>query len=108
MTELTVPARQTPLTKHAPFQPPFHPNVLEPESEYPGIWDWTPRADAVWQAAEARNAPLKARRPLGGSEGIPETQPDTNDLLNVALTVIAGLSLGVVVTTILRVILPRN
>ena len=108
MSELNVPARHTPLTKHAPFRPPFHPNAPEPESLYPGVWDWTPRADAVWQAAEARNAPLKARRPLGGSEGIPDTQPDTNDLLNITLTVIAGLSLGVVITTALRVILPPN
>ena len=108
MSDIHVPARHTPLTKHAPFRPPLHPNALEPESDHPGVWDWTPRADVIWQAAEARNAPLHTRRPSGGPEGVPETQPDKNDLLNVALSVIAGLSIGVVVTTSLRLFLPRN
>ncbi len=108
MSEHNVPARHIPLTRHAPFQPPFHPNALEPESDHPGIWDWTPRESAIWRAAQARNAPLQARRPSGGREDVPETQPDTNDLLNMALTVIAGLSIGVVVTTMLRLILPRD
>lgn len=108
MSELNVPARHTPLTRHAPFLPPFHPNALEPESEHPGVWDWTPRGDTIWQAAEARNLQIQAKRHSGGPEGIPETQPGTNDLLDVALTVIAGLSLGVVVTTVLRLILPRG
>ncbi len=100
MSELHVPARHTPLTKQAPF----HPNILEPDSEYPGVWDWTPRENAVWHPP----APLHAKRPSRGPEGVPEIQPETNDLLNMALTVIAGLSLGVVVTTVLRLILPRN
>lgn len=108
MSELHVPARHTPLTRHAPFRPPFHPNALEPESDHPGVWDWTPRDDAIWQAAKAGRAPLKARRPSGEPEGTPETRPDSNELLNATLTVIAGLSLGLVVTTVLRVILPRH
>lgn len=98
MSDLHVPARHFPPTRHSPFPPPLHPDAPEPESEYPGVWDWTPRNET----------PFRARRPSGGREGVPETPPDTNDLLNVALTVIAGLSLGVAVTTILRVILPRD
>jgi hypothetical protein len=98
MSDLHVPARHSPLTRDTPFRPPLHPNAPEPESEYPGIWDWTPRNET----------PLQVRRPSGGPEGVPETQPHTNDLLNVALTVIAGLSLGIVVTTALRLILPND
>jgi len=108
MSGYSAPASTTPLTPHPPFRPPFRPNALEPESEHPGVWDWTPRENAIWQAAQERNAPLQAKRPLGGSEGVPETQPDTDDLLNVALTVITGLSLVVVVTGLLRLILPKD
>jgi len=101
MSELHVPPR------HIPIRPPFHPDAIEPESEQPSVWDWTPRQDIKWQAAEARNAPLEAKRPLGGSEGIPETQPDTDDLLNVALTVIVGIGLAVVVSSLVRRKAPR-
>lgn len=100
MSELYVPARHTPLTKHMPF----HPDIPESESEYPGIWDWRRREKTIWQTP----APLHTKRPSRGPEGVPETQPETNDLLNVALTVIAGLSIGVVVATVLRLILPRD
>lgn len=102
MSDLYVPARHVPLMKHAPFLPPYHPNAPEPESDHQGVWDWTPRQDNVWQTAEARNVPLKAKRPLGGSEGIPETRPDTDDILNVALTLIVGISLAVIASGILK------
>ena len=79
------------------YFPPVNLNVPEPESRYPGIWEWV----------EAE-APLQAKRPLGGSEGVPETQPDTDDLLNIAMTVIAGIGLTVAVTTALRIIFKRD
>lgn len=87
MSDLSMPAATRPS-----IRPPFH----------PGVWDWTPRG--VHQPA----APLQAKRPLGGSEGVPETQPDTEDLFNIALTVIAGIGITVALTTLVRAILPKR
>ncbi|MDV6332297.1 hypothetical protein [Asticcacaulis sp. 201] len=96
MPELSLPTATRTVSR-----PPFHPNALEPESHYPGVWDWTPRdAPAI--------LPLQAKRPLGGSEGVPDTQPDTDDLLNIALTVIAGIGITVAITSLVRSILPRR
>ncbi|ESQ84884.1 hypothetical protein AEAC466_07450 [Asticcacaulis sp. AC466] len=100
MPELSLPTATRPLSR-----PPFPPNALEPESQYPGVWDWTPR-DAP--AMGTVNLPLQAKRPLGGSEGVPDTQPDTDDLLNIALTVIAGIGITVAITSLVRSILPRR
>lgn len=83
------------------YFPSLTSNMPEPESQTPGVWDWM--EDDTWPAN-----PLQARRPLGGSEGVPETQPDTDDLLNIAMTVIAGIGLTVALTTALRIIFKRD
>ena len=95
MSELSMSATQPPA-----YFPPI--NAPEPESSQNlGVWDWMD--NETWPAG-----PLQAKRPLGGSEGVPETQPDTDDLLNIAMTVIAGIGLTVAVTTALRIIFRRD
>lgn len=91
MSATQPPAYFPSLTSHMP----------EPESQNPGVWDWMD--NETWPAN-----PLQAKRPLGGSEGVPETQPDTDDLLNIAMTVIAGIGLTVALTTALRIIFKRD
>lgn len=98
MSELSMSATQPPA-----YFPPI--NASEPESRHPdnlaSVWDWMD--NDTWQAN-----PLQAKRPLGGSEGVPETQPGTDDLLNIAMTVIAGIGLTVALTTALRIIFKRD
>ncbi|WP_155847566.1 hypothetical protein [Asticcacaulis benevestitus] len=91
-----MPELSLPVSPSAAYVPPVNINMPESESRYPGIWEWMPA-----------EAPLQAKRPLGGSEGVPETQPDSDDLLNIAMTVIAGIGLTVALTTALRIIFRR-
>lgn len=100
MSDLHAPSRQTPAARHMPFKPSLH---IEPED----IWDWTPQQVAVMEAAAERNAPLQVKRPLSGSEGIPDTQPNMDDLLNTALAIITGIGLMVIISSLVRRITER-
>ncbi|MFT4074500.1 MAG: hypothetical protein QM647_03145 [Asticcacaulis sp.] len=105
MAQLNASARQGSAGGHPPFTPSLY--MPEVKSDAPGIWDWSPQQEAILEAAAERNAPLQAKRPLGGSEGIPDTQPDTDDLLNTALAVITGIGLVVIISSLVRRITER-